>query len=154
MNETDPTLRLDPLRRPEPTAPALKRELKLALLGARASSRLGLALVALPALFVFGVIVRYGFGLPVPGFDALERLVGWMEHQPYLPLLSPLVVAGAPLLALALNLLAILHVEWNRPRHELVLTLRPRWANLAVCALSSLVLAMVFVHLVAERPHP
>jgi hypothetical protein len=154
MNETNPADRLDQLRRPTPAAPALKRELKLALLSARTSSRLGVLLVALPALFVFGVIVRYGFGLPVPGFAALERLVAWMEHQPYIPLLSPLVVAGAPLLALALNLLAILHVEWSRPRRELTLTLKLRWANLAICALCLLILAMVFVHLVAERPHP
>lgn len=34
-----------------------------------------------------------------------------------LRLLSPLVLAGGPLLALALNLLAILHVDFDR-RHR------------------------------------
>lgn len=153
MNPSEP-LALDPLRRPEPAAPELRRELKLALVGARASSRLGVVLVAIPALFVFGVIVRYGFGVPVPGFAALEGLIGWMERQPYIPLFSPLVVAGAPLLALALNLLAILHVEWSRPRREMVITLKLRWPNLAVCAVCCLVLATVFLHLLAERAHP
>jgi len=145
--------RLKNLERPTFRAEAAKAQLKLTLVGTRTSSRVGIALVLLPAVFVFGVILHYGFGLEVPGFSQLEDFLSWTDHQKYVPLLSPLIMAGAPLAALALNLLAIMHVEVDRARHELVVTFKLRVVNIVIIAVATLVLIMLAMHAVAESGH-
>jgi hypothetical protein len=152
-NERDLSPLLEGLERPDPRHAALKSQLRLALLDARASSRVGFALVFAPAAFVFGVILHYGFGLPVPGFSALESGLEWVEKQPYIPLLAPLLLVGAPLLALCLNTLAITHIHLDRPRREVSITLKLRALNLLVMATAAFVVAIVCVHVIAERAH-
>jgi hypothetical protein len=145
-----------PLQRisaPNPSSQAVRADLKLALLSARPSARLGFALVVLPLMFLGGVILHYGFGLPVPGFAAVEDVLSIVEHTPVVSVISPLVFAIGPLVALAINILAILHVQHHDDRGELVLTLKLRWANLVIAFLSLGVLAMVFVHIVSEHAH-
>ena len=150
-NGRDMPVNLDALPLPRPRHEALKAQLRLTLLDARASSRIGFALVFAPAAFVLGVILRYGFQLPVPGFGALEAGLGWIERQPYVPLLAPLLLVGAPLLALCLNALAIVHLRVDRARRELSFTLKLRAVNLLVMAVAVLSVALVLVHVLAER---
>lgn len=145
--------RLKNIERPTFHAEGAKAQLKLTLLSARTSSRIGIALVLTPAVFVFGVILHYGFGFEVPGFSQFEELLSWTDHQKYVPLLSPLIMAGAPLAALALNLLAIMHVEIDRARSELIVTLKLRVLNLVIIAVATLVVTMLAMHAVAERGH-
>jgi hypothetical protein len=148
--------RLDRLESPRPASQATRGAIKVALINAHVSSRLGVALVAIPAVFLLGVILRYGFGLNVPGFDALENVISVVEHTPAIQFLSPVILAGGPLLALALNILAILHVFHDHSRRELVLTIKLRPLNLSVITVALGIIAMLFVHIVSEsarRPH-
>lgn len=152
-DKQDLTGHLDGLKPPDPRHEALKAQLRLTLVDARVSSRVGFALVFLPAAFVFGVLLHYGFRLPVPGFSALESGLQWIETQQYVPLLSPLILVGAPLLALALNALAITHIHLDRARREVAVTLKLRAVNLLIMAIATLVVGTVFLHVVAERAH-
>jgi hypothetical protein len=138
---------------PNPSSQALRADLKLALLSARPSARLGFALVIVPLTFLGGVILRYGFDVAVPGFAAFEEMISAIEHAPVIRLVSPVVFAVGPLVALAINVLAILHVRYQEGPGELVLTVKLRWANLLIAALSLGILAMVFVHIVSESAH-
>lgn len=70
-----------------------------------------------------------------------------------LRLLSPLVLAGGPLLALALNLLAILHVDFDRRHRELLITLKLRVVNLIIAGASAAILGMLVAHIISERAH-
>jgi hypothetical protein len=153
VDEPELTRRLDTLQRPAVSAEALKAQLRLTLVSVRTSSRLGAGLIALPGLFLFGVILHYGFGLPVPGFATLEGALTSLEQQRYGVLLTALILVGAPLLALTLNLLALIHVQVDRGRRELQITLRLRPLSLIVALLAALIVALVAMHVIAERAH-
>jgi hypothetical protein len=144
---------LESLEQPRASASLWKAPLRLALVNTRVSSRVGFALVCLPSLFVSGVIVQYGFGITVPGFALFEKGLTWVEHQPYVPGLAPILLVGLPLAALAINLLGILHFAIDRSRRELHLSIKLRVANLVVIALAALITAIVFAHALAERAH-
>jgi len=64
------------------------------------------------------------------------------------------VLAGAPMAALILNLLAVMHFHFDRARSELQVSVKLRIINLGIIALCLLILAMLFVHAVAESGHP
>ena len=147
----DMTDRLDDIQPPRPQTAATRAALRLALVDAHVSSRIGVILVAIPTLFLGGVVLRYGFGIAVPGFTALEDLIAVVEHAGAFSILSPLVLAGGPLVALALNLLAIIHFDRDRSPGELHMTVKLRPFNLVLIALSLAILGMLFVHIVGER---
>jgi heme/copper-type cytochrome/quinol oxidase subunit 2 len=153
MNDRDLTNRLEQMPRPVIAADAMKDSLKLTLVSVRGSSRWGAALIALPALFVFGVVLHYGFGLAVPGFAALEDSLTWLESQRWGSLLAALLLVGAPLTALVLNLLALSHIQIDRRRRELQFTLRLRPLNIVIAFVAVLIVALVAVHIIAEQAH-
>ena len=148
MKDSDLPDALRSMKRPSPPAVVAKAQLRLALVNAHTSSRIGFRLVLFPALFLFGVVLRYGFGWPVPGFAALEGAVSAFER---LPLMSPLVLVGLPLVAFALNTLAILHVDVDRTRREMHITVKLRPLNLAIAAVALLIVMAVFAHSLADR---
>ncbi len=152
MSDNDLSNRLDQMPRPVPSAEAVKAALRLTLVSVRGSSRWGAVLIAVPALFVFGVLLHYGFGITVPGFDTMEGSLTWLEQR-WGPLAAALILIGAPLTALVLNLLALSHVQLDRERREFRFTLRLRPANLIIALLALCIVALVALHIVAERAH-
>lgn len=154
MTESDLDRQLEELSKPAVLAPELGRQLKLTLVDAQASSYVGAFLIAIPSLFLFAVIAHYGFGMPFPGLDAVESLMVRLDSETStLRFLSPLVLAGGPLLALALNLLAILHVAFDRRRRELLITVKLRVLNLIIAGASAAILGMLVAHIISERTH-
>lgn len=154
MTESDLERQLRELSKPSVTAPELGRQLKLTLVDASLSSHIGAYLIAIPSLFLFAIIMHYGFGMPIPGLSSLESWMSRLDRETSsLRFLSPLVLAGGPLLALALNLLAILHVEFDGRHRELLITLKLRVVNLVVAGASAAILGMLVAHIIAERGH-
>jgi hypothetical protein len=145
--------KLESLKCPDLQSPSHQRRLKLVLTNARRSSWIGLVFIAFPCLFMFGVLLKYGFRLDLPLFTALEGRMAQIDHSA-LRFLSPLVLAGAPMAALILNLLAVMHFHFDRARSELQVSVKLRIINLGIIALCLLILAMLFVHAVAESGHP
>ena len=152
MDEEKLVKKLESLNCPGLQSPSHQQRLKLALVNARRSSWIGLVFIAFPCLFIFGVLLKYGFRLDLPLFTALEGRMAQIDHSA-LRFLSPLVLAGAPLAALMLNLIAITHFHFERTRLELQVSVKLRIINLVIIALCLLILAMLFVHAVAESGH-
>ena len=142
--------KLEDLRAPDVAGPAHQRQLKLMLLSAKKSSRIGILLVAAPLLFMLGIILKYGFSVAVPGFTALEETMSAMDHS-FFRFVPPLVLAGGPLVALGLNLLAIMHFQLDREKRELQVALKLRMLNLLIIGACLFILGMLFVHIIAEH---
>lgn len=138
---------------PELSAPIQQMQLKLTLLNAKRSSSLGFVLVALPSAFIFGVLLKYQLGLHLGWFSSLEEWMSHVDHT-WLWFVPPLILAGAPVVALALNLLALLHVQLNSARRDLQITLKLKPVNLLICAICLFILGMIFLHVIAERGQP
>jgi len=108
MDEEKLIKKLEGIERPDLSSATHQRQLKLVLVSAQRSSWIGILLVALPCLFLFGVILKYGFGVGSHLFSALEEKMADIDRS-FFRFVPPLLLVGGPLIALALNLLAILH---------------------------------------------
>jgi hypothetical protein len=151
---TDPDLdrKLQELAKPNIQSPELKGQLRLTLADARVSSSVGLALVAIPSTFLFAIILNYGFGIPIPGLGMTESLMQRLDNsESWVRMISPLVLAGGPLIALALNLLAIMHVGFDAQRREMLIAVKLRILNLLIIGASAAILLMLLVHIASER---
>jgi hypothetical protein len=107
----------------------------------------------MPCLFLFGVILKYGFRLGIPLFSWLEEEMVKIDHS-FFRFVPPLILVAGPLVALALNLLAIMHFNIDRARREFQITIRLRILNLLIAAVCLLVLAIVFMYVVGENGLP
>lgn len=150
MDDESLMRQLEATETPVPTAPAHQQHLKLTLLSATRSSRIGVLMVGLPCIFIFGIFLKYQLRWHVGWLTAVEEWMSRMDHT-LLWFVVPLLLVGAPLLALALNLLALMHVKLDRTRRELQITLRLKIASLLVCLVSVIILAAVFIHVIGER---
>ena len=125
----------------------------MTLLSAKTSSRIGYAIVTIPALIIGAIVLHYGFGAPLPGFTALENGMSYVDKNAALHWLSPFVLVIAPLIACAVSFMGIAHISIDRTTGEANLNVRVRWANIVVILLSGFVVAVVFAHAVAESGH-
>lgn len=143
--------RLENLAKPHFTSEEHRWHLRLALVSAQRSSRAGYVLVALPCLFLFGVLLKYWLGYNVGLFDWLETTMASLDQNPVLKWVAPLVLLAGPIAGLALNLLAILHVTYDRREAELIVRVKLRWANLVVAGFSLLVVLVFLGYLLTEN---
>jgi len=153
MDEEKLIKKLEGIKRPELSSATHQRQLRLVLVSAKRSSWIGILLVTLPCLFIFGVILKYGFRIGIPLFSALEEKMADIDRSVF-RFLPPLLLVGGPLIALALNLLAILHFHVDRVRRELQVTVKFKIINLLIIGVCLLILAMIFVYVVAENGAP
>jgi len=153
MDEEKLIKKLESVQPPSLSSATHQRQLKLVLMSAKRSSWIGLFLVTVPCLFLFGVILKYGFRVGIPLLSAVEEKMSEMDHT-FFRFVPPLLLVGGPLVALALNLLAILHFQIDRVHRELQVTVKLRIINLFILGICLLILAMIFMYAVAENGTP
>lgn len=127
--------------------------IKIPVLKARTSSRIGLALIIFPFLFVFGALLKHyaGFDSNITGFvynwvaedlpDDDGNIVSWLIR---------FLLLGGPLILVALNLLSILHVQYLKEQKELVLTFQLKTWNLVLIFIGGLILLIFFLYALVE----
>jgi hypothetical protein len=153
MNEEELIKKLEACRPGDVSSEAHRKQLKLTLVSARRSSRIGFFLVALPCLFMLGVILKYYLGLRMAAFSGIEEGMAQIDRTLF-RFVPPLILVGGPLIALALNLLAIMHFQLDGPRRELQMTVKLRIVNLLICAVCAAILGMIFLYIIAENGAP
>jgi lantibiotic transport system permease protein len=151
MENKDTGGRLENLKRPDFASEAHRRQLKLTLLNARRSSRAGVLLILVPCLFILGIILKYAFGINIPGFTAIENMFAKWDQTPSLKFLMPLLLAVAPGLALIINLIAITHVQVERPGKNMVITIKLKLVNILIILACLAILSVLFIHIIAEK---
>lgn len=138
-------------RVPEVAPPQQGRVLKLALLNAQRTSHLGALLVAAPCLFVFLAFATHMHrGIRLPAFASLEEWMARVDHTS-LWFLPPAFLVGLPLIALAINFLAILNLHLDHSRGELQCTIKLRRYNLAIIAICLVILAAIALYVIGEN---
>ena len=153
MDEEKLIKKLEGIERPELSSATHQKQLRLVLVSAQRSSWIGILLVTLPCLFIFGVILKYGFGVGSHVFSALEEKMAEIDRS-FFRFVPPLLLVGGPLVALALNLLAILHFHMDRFRREVQVTVKLRIINLLIIGICLLILATIFMYVLAENGAP
>ncbi|HEU0064009.1 MAG TPA: hypothetical protein VFQ58_03225 [Flavisolibacter sp.] len=151
MEKDDLINKLEHMKKPEIVSETHQAHLKLTLMSARKSARIGIFLALIPVVFLLCIFLKYILHWNVLTFNSFENWMSEMDKRPVLKILMPLVLVGGPLLGLALNLLAILHVEWKKSPHELLITLRLKWKNIVLIIFCLLILGCFLVYAVGEN---
>jgi hypothetical protein len=112
----------------------------------------GCVLLLAPLYFVSASLLKYGLGIGFL-FDPLETFLSASGRRVVFNVVSPFVFLGGLCLALALNTYAVGRVSLRRERGMLVSTirLRLRLSNIAVAAVSILLLATLLIYVFLEN---
>jgi len=146
---------MDNLDKPQIDISKHKEELRLRLLNSKKSSRLGLVLMALPCLFLLGMLVKeyfgYDLGLFTFVYDILSEhdrrygdtsVVNWLFRF--------LVLGGLPV-AIYLNIASLLFVKYEKDRKELFIAFKIKWVNILIAVVCLAVFIIFFIYLVEEN---
>src|SRR5258705_2924787 len=98
MDEDELIKKLESVQPPALSSATHQRQLKLVLMSAKRSSWIGLFLVAVPCLFLFGVILKYGFRVGIPLFSAVEEKMADIDHT-FFRFIPPMILVGGPIVA-------------------------------------------------------
>lgn len=128
-------------------------EFKAPILNSTKSAVAGFWLVLVPALFLALVTMKYYFFINLHFFDLMEEFMANLDKSAGLKWVSPILLMVAPIVALAVNTLAILHVALRKENKELVLTIKLRWLNLVFIVISLAIVGTFLLYLISENIH-
>jgi lantibiotic transport system permease protein len=151
MENDEFSKKLQKMHKPEIESPTHQVQLKITLLNAKRSAKIGLILVILPCLFLVAVLIKYFLHINLPSFSVLEEWMSKKDQNLIIKMLFPLLLIGGPLLALIFNLLAILHFNLDKKANELIITLKFKWFNIIVSLICLLILFCFFLYALGEN---
>ncbi len=151
MENEEFSQRLQKMHKPQVESETHQLQLRITLLNAKRSARIGVILVIIPCLFLLAVLLKYFLHINMPSFSALEEWMADKDHNVFIKILIPLLLIGAPFIALIVNLLAILHFSFEKKVNELIITVKLKWINIIVSLICLLILFCFFLYAVGEN---
>jgi hypothetical protein len=151
MKENEFEKQMENLKTPNAKTSGQQQILKVTLLNAKKSSRMGIVFVIIPCLFLFGVFLKYALRIDFKLFSAFEDEMAILDKTSYLKWLSPLLLVGLPLTGIVLNLLAITHFYWNKLEKELIITIKYRLLNIILLLISIGIVAIFILYAIGEN---
>src|SRR5690349_9516459 len=151
MEDKEFSQKLQQMHKPQVESTTHQLQLKLTLLNAKRSARIGVVLVIIPCLFLLAILLKYFMHINLPSFSALEEWMADKNHNVLIKMLIPLLLIGAPIIALIFNLLAILHFSFEKKINELIITVKLKWFNIIVSLICLLILSCFFLYAVGEN---
>lgn len=149
MDEFEENMRS--MHKPNVSSDSHQLQLKITLLNAKRSAGIGILLALVPCLFLAGIFLTRFLHIPFPGFSAVEEWMSRKDNSVWIKVLIPFLLLGGPLIALAFNLLAILHCEVNQKAREVIVTIKIKWLNIVISLLCLLILSIFFLYSVGEN---
>ena len=153
MTIDDSPIPFNEMKKPDVKPEMHKQQLKLMLFNAKKSAALGVWLIAVPCFFFFSVVMKHLFHVDLHVFTIMEEFIASVDRTSGIPFLSPVLVVGLPLLTIAVNALAIIHVDLDRERSELVATLKLQWLNIVLIVLSLSLVGIFLLYAITENIH-
>jgi hypothetical protein len=151
MDNEEFSQKLQKMHKPQIESATHQVQLKITLLNAKRSAGIGVILVIIPCLFLLAVLIKYFLHINLPFFSALEEWMADKNHNVFIKMLIPLLLIGAPFIALIFNLLAILHFNFEKKVNELIITVKLKWINIIVSLICLLILFCFFLYAVGEN---
>ncbi len=117
-----------------------------------AAAAFGVMLAFPTAYFILISLLKYVFGISYL-FDTAQPLLERMGIKESLGLNINLLILFGPLIAMLLNLLAVLKIEWFNQKDffSVKLSLQKHWWNMALLIFSGILLATLFIYVLGEN---
>ena len=151
MEKDDLINKLQHMEKPDIVSEQHKAELKLTLLNAKKSARIGVFLIIIPLIFLFLIFLKYSLHIHLSSLSSVENWMAEKDKNSFYKFLIPFLLVGTPLLGLGINLLAILHLEWKKEPNELIITVKLRWINIVISVISVLILFVFLLYAIGEN---
>ena len=143
--------RLESLGIPETDNVTAPDKLKITLFSAKKTAALGVWLIAIPAYFLFCVFMKYYFHYDLHLFDIVIEMIASLDKKPGFHFLSPLLLVGLPLICVVLNLLAIIHFNYDELKKELLVSIKIKWLNIFLIFISLAMAAVFLLYAIIEN---
>jgi len=119
--------------------------LKIGLLNARKSARIGIIFILVPIVLIVTVYVKFKLLSHWDFFANFEMFVS-KQNQTGLLNWAHLLFIAFPILAIIINLLAITHFYINKQTKELIISIRYQFKNMIVLLVSAIMILGVFMY--------
>lgn len=131
-----------------PNADSVKHQevLKIGMLNARKSARIGLIFILIPLLLIVLVYLKMKLLIQWDFFAKIQAFVTNPNDSLSLNWVLHILFLGLPILAILLNLIAITHFYVDKQKKELIISIRYRLKNLIVLLISAVILVIVFIY--------
>lgn len=134
---------------------AHQKEFRLTLLNTKKSATIGAVLLILPLLFLSGVVLKHYMGVDFGILTAVYEWIGETDREygdsSFLNWMVRILLLFGPLVAIGINLLAILHVRYERSQKEVVLSIKLKWLNWSIIIICSMIFMVFLFYLIAEN---
>ena len=132
-----------------------RQEFRLTLLNTKKSGILGLILLILPFLFLSGVIFKHYLQIDLGILTIVYEWIGDIDQEygdsSILNLVIRFFLIIGPLIAIGINLMAILHIRYEKYQKEIVISLKFKWLNWIIIITCSTIFAIFFLYLIIEN---
>ena len=120
----------------------------------RYATAFGMLLIFPTAYFILISFLKYGLGVPYL-FDSSQPLLERMGIKEALGFNINFLIVFGPLIALALNLLAVLKIDWynHQDKFSIKLSIKKHWWNMVLVIFSGVLLATLFIYALGENCH-
>ncbi len=129
----------------------------MVLLNTRKTAVVGGLLICLPVLFIIGLVVSKYMDVDLKAYTFIYDWVIQLENRygntSTLNWLIRLFFLLAPILAIILNLLSIVHARYERPNKELIFAVKVRWLNIIIILACFFILAQMLSYLTSGPSH-
>ena len=122
-----------------------QKTLKIGMMNAQKSARIGIIFILVPMLLVVLAYLKIKLLIHWDFFTKIQQFVSNQNQSSALSWVSHIIFIGLPILAIIINLLAITHFYVDKQNKELIITIRYRLKNLIVLLISAVLLIIVFV---------
>jgi lantibiotic transport system permease protein len=126
------------------------KEFKTAMANSKRSAALGIWLVITPLFFLFCVFMKYFFNIHLHLFTIMEEFLTSMDRDPVMHWLSPVIFIFFPFIAVGVNAMAMMNVQWNRAERQTIVTVKIRFTNLILLLVSLTILAVIGLYLITK----
>ena len=126
--------------------------MKQIVINRKMSLALGAVLAFPTAYFIIISLCKYVFGIPYL-FDSAQPLLERMGIKESPGWNINLLILFGPLVALALNLLSVVRMEWhsNREHFSMKFVIEKHWWNMVLVIVSGILLATLFIYAAGEN---
>jgi hypothetical protein len=113
--------------------------LKMAMINAKKSSKIGLLFIIIPALLIVIGYIKFQILMRIDFNASINSLIEQSNQIGYLKWIIPIVFVGLPILATILNLLSITHFYVEKTNKELIISIKYRLKNIIIILISFII---------------
>jgi hypothetical protein len=146
--ENDFEKKMENLETPQTEFVKHQEVLKIGLMNARKSARIGILFILIPVVFAILAYIKIVILMHFDFFTNFSNFLNKQNQTSSFTWLIHILLLLLPLVGIIVNLLAISHFYVNKTTKELIITLKYRFKNLIVLIISAVVFLSVLWYIV------